>query len=96
MSAAASRQSRPVAVHQRRNSAIPSAYFLVVSSARSRPNLSSRRYLSAVGTTSISSSSTVQYRLPDGICTRNARNSRPRVHENTNKTRQDYTQRELM
>ena len=92
MLSAASRQSRPVTPHHRRNSAIPPAYASVVDSARSRPNLSSRRYRSAAGTTFIASSSTVQYRLPDGICTRNARNRRPpRISLTSNKTRQNYT-----
>jgi len=90
-SAAASRQSRPVAAHHRRNRAILLAYFSVVDSARSLPNLSSRRYRSGTGTTAIASSSTVQYRAPDGICTENGRNRPPLRPHDSNKTQQNYT-----
>jgi hypothetical protein len=66
-------QSRPVRAHHRKNSAMPPAYDLVVDSAPSRPNRTCRRNESATGTTPSSSSSTVQYRTPDGSCTMNAR-----------------------
>jgi hypothetical protein len=52
---------------------MPPAYDLVVDSAPSRPNRTCRRNESATGTTASSSSSTVQYRTPDGSRTMNAR-----------------------
>ena len=66
-------QSLPVRAHHRRNSAIAPAYALVVDSAPSRPNRRCRKNESATGTTASSSSSTVQYRAPDGNLTMNAR-----------------------
>jgi len=48
------------------------------------------------GTTSIPASRTVQYRLPDGICTRNGRNCSSAPTVITNRTPQSYTLRELM
>jgi hypothetical protein len=66
-------QLRPDRAHQRRNSAIPPAYAFVVDSAPSRPNRTCRKNESATGTTARSSSSTVQYRTPDGSLTMNAR-----------------------
>ena len=52
---------------------MPPAYALVVDSAPSRPNRTCRKNESATGTTARSSSSTVQYRTPDGSLTMNAR-----------------------
>jgi hypothetical protein len=52
---------------------MPPAYALVVDSAPSRPNRTCRKNESATGTTAKSSSSTVQYRAPDGSRTMNAR-----------------------
>src|SRR5271165_2434477 len=66
-------QDRPDRAHQRRNNAIECAYAFVVDSAASRPNRRCRRYPSATPTTCRSSSSTVQYRCPDGKLTGNAR-----------------------
>src|SRR5271163_525574 len=66
-------QDRPDRPHQRRNNAIECAYAFVVDSAASRPNRRCRRYSSATPTTCRSSSSTVQYRCPDGKLTGNAR-----------------------
>ncbi|MDJ0341749.1 hypothetical protein QMK19_04405 [Streptomyces sp. H10-C2] len=65
-SSAATRQSRPVRMHQRKYSAMCPAYVRVVSSAWSLPNRTCRRNASASGTTARSSSRTVQYRTPDG------------------------------
>src|SRR5271165_7010224 len=62
-------QDRPDRAHQRRNNAIECAYAFVVDSAASRPNRRCRRYPSATPTTCRSSSSTVQYRCPDGKLT---------------------------
>ncbi|MGW3745583.1 hypothetical protein ACWD62_34700 [Streptomyces sp. NPDC005146] len=59
-SAAATRQSRPVRMHQRRYSAMCPAYVRVVSSAWSLPNRKCRKSASASGTTARSSSITVQ------------------------------------
>ena len=69
---------RPVRAHQRRNSAIACAYAFVVDSAPSRPNRCWRKKPSATATTCRSSSSTVQYRCPDGNLTGNARTRLPR------------------
>ncbi|WP_025433922.1 hypothetical protein [Rhodococcus opacus] len=66
-------QCRPVRAHHRRNNAIPPVYDLVVSSEPSRPNRTCRKNASASSTTARSSSSTVQYRTPDGNLTGNAR-----------------------
>src|ERR1700687_5838287 len=66
-------QDQPDRAHQRRNNAIECAYAFVVDSAASRPNRRCRRYSSATPTTCRSSSSTVQYRCPDGKLTGNAR-----------------------
>src|SRR3984893_7478639 len=66
-------QSRLVRTHQRRNNAIPPAYDLVVNSEPSRPNRTWRKNASASSTTARFSSSTVQYRTPDGNLTGNAR-----------------------
>ena len=66
-------QSRPVRAHHRKNNAMLPAYALVVDSAPSRPNRTCRKNESAAGTTASSSSSTVQYRAPDGSRTMNAR-----------------------
>ncbi len=66
-------QLRPVRAHHRRNNAIAPAYAFVVDSAPSRPNRSCRKKASATATTARSSSSTVQYRIPDGNVTGNAR-----------------------
>ena len=52
---------------------MPPAYAFVVDSAPSRPNRTCRKNPSATGTTASSSSSTVQYRTPDGSLTGNAR-----------------------
>ena len=71
-------QDRPVRAHQRRNNAIACAYAFVVDSAPSRPNRWYRRKSSATRTTFRSSSSTVQYRCPDGNLTGNARTRCPR------------------
>src|SRR6185312_6497773 len=64
---------RPDRAHQRRNNAIECAYAFVVDSAASPPNRRCRRYSSATPITCRSSSSTVQYRCPDGKLTGNAR-----------------------
>src|ERR1700682_1580199 len=66
-------QDQPDRAHQRRNNAIECASAFVVDSAASRPNRRCRRYSSATPTTCRSSSSTVQYRCPDGKLTGNAR-----------------------
>src|SRR6202171_2665044 len=66
-------QDQPDRAHQRRNNAIECAYAFVVDSAASRPNRGCRRYSSATPTTCRSSSSTVQYRCPDGKLTGNPR-----------------------
>src|SRR5437764_15427067 len=66
-------QDLPDRAHQRRNNAIECAYAFVVDSAASRPNRRCRRYSSATPTTCRSSSSTVQYRCPDGKLTGNGR-----------------------
>src|SRR6201993_2154958 len=66
-------QDRLDRAHQRRNNAIECAYAFVVDSAASRPNRRCRRYSSATPTTCRSSSSTVQYRCPDGKLTGNTR-----------------------
>src|ERR1700682_290731 len=66
-------QDQPDRAHQRRNNAIECAYAFVVDSAASRPNRRWRRYSSATPTTCRSSSSTVQYRCPDGKLTGHAR-----------------------
>ncbi|WP_308296710.1 DNA-processing protein DprA [Streptomyces sp. ISL-44] len=59
--------------HQRRYRASDPAYDLVVSSALCCPNRDSRRYTSTAWTRSQRSSTTVQYWLPDGSRTGNAR-----------------------
>src|SRR6478609_2783438 len=64
---------RPERAHQRKNNAIECAYAFVVDSAASRPNRRCRRYSSATLINCRSSSSTVQYRCPDGKLTWNAR-----------------------
>ena len=64
---------------------MPPAYDLVVNSEPSRPNRTCRKNASASSTTARSSSSTVQYRTPDGNLTGNARtliSSRSRHHYN--------------
>jgi len=78
--------------HQHKNSAIAPAYAFVVSSDPSRPNRTCRKNPSACGTTHSSSSSTVQYRSPDGNLTANARTSSPVLAPDSNNYYQQQEQ----